>query len=1049
MGNDMFKADSSSNLKRPQTTKIIGGSLGVFLTLFAPSILAQEVKQAIDDNQQLSKAKQAQALEREKEIEVLKVTGVRGSLESALNTKRAAPSIVDAISASDIDSLPALDLGEALQAVPGVQLERSGEGRQSEISLRGLSGGFVKTTAMGESFATPSRSFDDVGASNPFSAFEASVFDGVTVIKSPTADMQAGGIAGVIDKKLQRALSKPDGSYNISVGGRYEDLTQNVDPSLKFQMSKHLIKDELAIAFKVAGSGQTFRRDTANFTNYAPLIGDADAGLDDKLRVNSATVDEYRAKYGIPEGASLRSPSSMRNVTEYSDGDRVSFTGNIEWRPMNELTLGANLLYTKRNLDSGTKQDAQFSAGYNANKPQNSDRFYMIEPDMETAPFLYDYAEDGSPIYAVSKTAITDGAYTFTNRETTFLEEAKGIFLYGDYVTEDWAFDGVVTHSESENEFQNVGLDFRHTGHHKASTRVNGELVDTVPTGIDIQMDSAGGDLSQAYLNAQGWDDYNYDVDWQGSDNLSALSLTTADPLNGNRRLGHYIFGRVDNPKREMSSGEFNAKRYLDFGLGEGFNFDSVKFGVRYSREVLDNRDQQFGAAGINVDAIGSQTVNNNLVSDGQTDFFNGNFPGTFDASSGWQTINNLEHIAALQNGLADIDGGIIASPSGFYERFVGPHPQRYATNFSVEQNISSAYAMANLYGDIGSVPWSGNIGLRYVYTDNNFDGIKRDQDNGDILVPTVIGDDYDHWLPSVNLAFDLHEDLVLRAAFNQGFVRPNLRVLTPTTDVRGGNTSATVTKPASFVKPYDADNYDLSLAWYNRDGSALSVGVFYKELTGFFDDLETCPEGDPIVIDALNSDVTREDNPVTGGFTCTQNEPYITDEGEEVFREVVVKEKINDDEVIKLTGVEFAAQQKLDFLPYPWNGFGGVANFTYIDQDGTEDSQLYKVAPKSYNLIAYYENDGFSARLAYNWKDDSVLKGQNSFLGVQERVQKATGRLDFVTSYAFTKKFKVFLRGYNLTDEQRYEYWGEDERAVSRVDYTGRIYEASFSYSF
>lgn len=1039
MGITMFNKEN----KKLASTKIIGSSLGIALTLFAPSILAQEVKQAIDNNQE------AQAEKTEADFEVIQVQGIRGSLENALNTKRDAPSIVDAISASDIDALPALDLGEALQAVPGVQIERSGEGRQSEISLRGLGGGFVKTTSAGQSFATPSRSFNDVGSSNPFAAFEASVFDGVTVIKAPTADMQAGGIAGTVDKQLQRALAKPDGKYNVSVGGRYEELTQKWDESVKFSMSKHLIENELAIAFKAAGSGQTFRRDTANFTNYAPLIGQNDAATDANLRVNSTTIDAYRAKYGIPEGAAIRSPSSLRNVSEYSEGDRISFTGNIEWRPTSDMTVGAHLLYTKRDLDSGTKQDAQFSAGYNQNKPQNSDRFYMIEPDMNTAPFIYDTLEDGTPVYAVSKTAITDGEYLFTNRETTFFEEAKGLFLYGDYVVDDWTFNAMLTHSESENNFQNIGLDFRHTGHHKATTKVNGVNVDTVPTGIDIQLDSGEGNLDRAFINATGWDDYNYDVDWQSPTALNALSLTTADPLNGGRRLSQYITGRIDNPIRKMTSGEFDAKRYVDFGLGETLNFGSVKFGARYSREILENFDQQIGAAGVNASAVGSSAIKDSLLSDGQSEFFNGNFPGTFGADSGWRTFDNLSHIAALTDGIADLDGGIKAGDTGLYERFNGPHPQQYATNFDVEQTIAAAYVMADLNGELGDVMWTGNVGMRYVHTNNDFNGIRRDRSAGDVLVDTKISDDYDHWLPSVNFAFDLREDLVLRTAYNKGFVRPNLRVMTPTTEVRGGNTNVTIDKPASFVKPYDADNYDMSLEWYNRDGSAISVGVFYKELTGFFEDRESCPEGDPLIIEALGSDVVREDNPATGGFVCTQVDPFTGDDGTENFRSVRINEKFNDDETIELTGIELAIQQKLDFLPYPWNGFGGVFNYTYIDQDGTEESTLYSVAPESFNAIGYYENDGFSVRVAYNWKDDSYLKGQNSYLGVQPRVQKATGRLDLVTSYKFTNNFRAYLRGYNLTDEQRYEYWGNNEKAVSRVDYTGRIYEVSFSYSF
>ncbi|MBR9908837.1 MAG: TonB-dependent receptor [Gammaproteobacteria bacterium] len=1031
---------------RSKAKTVLGIIGGAAFVLGSQGLLAQAVKDAANEKNNGAKSKA-------KVLEVVEVQGVRSALEDALNIKRQASSIVDAISAKDIDALPALDIGEALQAVPGIQLERSGEGRQSEISLRGLSGGFVKTTAFGQSFATPSRSFSDVGDSNPFSAFESGVFDGVTVVKAPTAAMQTGGIAGIIDKQLQQALSKPDGKFSLSVGGRYEELTENIDESIKFSGSKHIIDNTLAIAFKAATSGQTFRRDTANFTTYAPLGDNPQTG-----RNNSLTIDAYKAKYGLPDNADVRAASSIRNVTEYSDGDRTSFTGNIEWAPTEELKLGAHILYTKRDLSSGTKQDAQFSAGYNQARPTASDRFYFIEPDMDSVPFLYDTTASGNPVYGVSKVSITDGAYQFTNRETTFLEESKGIFLYGDYVVDKWTFDSKVTHSRSENQFNQIGLDFRHTGHQNARTRVNGVFVDTVPTGIDIELDTAFGNLDKASVAAQGWDNYTYDVDWQSPTSLTGVGLTTADPLNGNRRLQHVILGRVDNPKREVSSAEINAKREVDFGFGNALTFEKIAFGFRHSLEVLDNEDHNFGPAGINADAIGNHTINTNLVSDDGAPFFNGEFPGTFTAENGWQSLNNLEHIAALQNPLADVEGCIIIEPTGFCERFIGPHPQRYATNFSVDQSITAAYAMTDFAGQIGSIPYTGNIGFRYVTTDNKFDGTKRDQINGDVLVPVTLKDDYDHLLPSLNLAFDLHEDVVLRFSYNEGFARPNLRILTPTTAVGGGNRNYSVTKPGSSVRPYDAENFDVSLEWYNREGSAISVGAFYKEITGLFDRVDSCPEGDPIVIDAIGSDITREDNPETGGFTCVANEQFETDEGELVNPEVRVQETINSDTTIELTGFEVAIQQKLDFLPYPWNGFGGVFNYTRIDQDskagssGLVDSditQLYQVAPESYNIIGYYENDGFSIRLAYNWKDDSLLKGQTSFLGTLPRVQEDNGRLDLSASYQFSKNFKVFLRGYNLTDEKRYEYWGFDRRAVSRVDYTGRIYEASFNYNF
>lgn len=1032
--------------KNANNKLIIAGSAALLMAISSPTVIAQQVNDALNNDAQ-----------QEDTTEVILVSGVRASLEDALNVKRGASSIVDAISATDIDALPALDLGEALQAIPGIQLERSGEGRQSEISLRGLSGGFVKTTAFGQSFATPSRSSSAEGAANPFSAFEAGIFDGVTVVKTPTADMQAGGIAGTVDKQLQQALSKPSGRYSISVGGRYEELTSNWDPSFKVSGTQHLIKDELAVAFKLAASGQTFRRDTANFINYETLGLEHPRG--GTRGTNSETIEAYKERWNIPDEAEVRGVAESRNVSEFSDGDRVSFHGNIEWQPIDELKLGAHLLYTKRNLDSGTKQDGGYFSGMNARNARNNDMFHRIEPDMETAPFLYDVNSEGNDVYGVSKVHITDGAWQITNRETTFLEESKGLMLYGDYLLEDWKFDGVVSHSESTNQFMNLGLDFRIQGHHSPSQRVNGVNGPVIPTGIDVTIDSAGGNMGQAMTTGTGWEDINFGTGWVPTSNLSSNCVSNRSEINDNRKIAFCLTGRVDEPKREYSSAEFNAQRYTDFGIGDSLRFDSIKFGGRFTKETLENRDQNITAAGANVTNITQSTlVGNTLLSDGQASYFNGNYPGAFGLDGGWLTVDNADFSSALQDGLLPVENGVIAEPTGFYERFLGPHPQRYATNFSADQDIMALYFMTNFSGELGSVLYTGNIGGRYIRTENTFNGEVRDRNNvlGDILIPTTVDHDYDHFLPSANISFELSEDIIVRAAYSEGIVRPNLRIMTPSTDLRSNDTTATINLPSALVEPYDAKNYDLSVEWYNREGSAISVGLFKKTISNFFGNpVEVCPQGDPLIIDILGSDITRSDNGASlGDFTCTQNEPFITDDGESVNRDVTVNQRLNSDAEIELNGVEVAIQQKLDFLPYPWNGFGGVFNYTYIDQNSDDDvnddiNRLYKVAPESFNLIGYYENDGFSLRVAYNWKDDSLLRATNTYLGLLPRVQKASGRLDAVAAYKVNKNVKVFLRGYNLTDEQRKEYWGFDERAVARVDYTGKVYEVSVNYTF
>ncbi|MDQ9094239.1 hypothetical protein RC083_22050, partial [Pseudoalteromonas haloplanktis] len=63
----------NKNRKIFTSKALIGGSLGLALAVFTPSILAQEVKQAIDANQETPKARDARVKEREAEFEVIEV----------------------------------------------------------------------------------------------------------------------------------------------------------------------------------------------------------------------------------------------------------------------------------------------------------------------------------------------------------------------------------------------------------------------------------------------------------------------------------------------------------------------------------------------------------------------------------------------------------------------------------------------------------------------------------------------------------------------------------------------------------------------------------------------------------------------------------------------------------------------------------------------------------------------------------------------------------------------------------------------------------------
>ena len=76
----------------------------------------------------------AQDIEEEQVI----VTGIRATLESALQEKREATSLIEVIKAVDIGKLPDQNLAEVLENVPGVQITREA-GVGNGVQIRGIS----------------------------------------------------------------------------------------------------------------------------------------------------------------------------------------------------------------------------------------------------------------------------------------------------------------------------------------------------------------------------------------------------------------------------------------------------------------------------------------------------------------------------------------------------------------------------------------------------------------------------------------------------------------------------------------------------------------------------------------------------------------------------------------------------------------------------------------------------------------------------------------------------------------------------------------------
>ena len=138
--------------------------------------------------------------------------------------------------------------------------------------------------------------------------------------------------------------------------------------------------------------------------------------------------------------------------------------------------------------------------------------------------------------------------------------------------------------------------------------------------------------------------------------------------------------------------------------------------------------------------------------------------------------------------------------------------------------------------------------------------------------------------------------------------------------------------------------------------------------------------------------------------------------------------------------------------------GFGVSVNYTIVNADNKYDNLL--VSPDSAssggvvqqfvvegisdsaNVILFFENDKWSTRLAYNWRDNH-LAGRFDGAGEPNPVYAdAYGQLDGNISYNYNDRLSFVVEGINITDEYTRSY-------VRSVDATGWLVTTGPRYMF
>ena len=342
-----------------------------------------------------------------------------------------------------------------------------------------------------------------------------------------------------------------------------------------------------------------------------------------------------------------------------------------------------------------------------------------------------------------------------------------------------------------------------------------------------------------------------------------------------------------------------------------------------------------------------------------------------------------------------------------------------------------------------------------------------------------------DSFLPNFNISYEFEENQIVRFSASKTLSRPALETLSSSftmsqfaplqpRQVFSGNPN---------LQPYTAENFDLAYEYYYKEGSYFAVNYFRKDISDYhgsgqgttsFAGVYDVAAGD--LAANINSDNNFAavagwtagwiDNVTDTAWLLGTGGSYLCDGSGRSAAGCVASDFGNPNAVFiasaadgdplyqfevfrptnkyegTLDGFEVAVQHLFD------NNFGVIANATIVGGDTDVDRDFIgeQFALPGFgdaaNFTVFYEDDFYSARLAYNLKAETYA-GMDSYnpLFVEER-----GQLDFSASYNVNDNAVVFFEAQNVTDEDVRLFARYEEMLFLFQDH-GPIYKLGFRY--
>ncbi|MGJ8694149.1 MAG: TonB-dependent receptor domain-containing protein [Thalassotalea sp.] len=665
-----------------------------------------------------------------KEIEIIEVTGFKGSLRKAMNAKRFADGVSDSIHAEDVGKSTDQNIADALSRVTGVTVQEGSGGEGSRISVRGTNSSMNQISMNGVALTgglNGDGSNDGTTADNSvdLSTFSSDILSSIDVLKTAAADQDEGSLGANIVLRTVRPLNLNSNRRVFSLEQRFDDYAGENSYRVSGSFSEKFLDDSVGLIFTATKDTSASRSDRINssFYEFARPIADAmDTDPSGRRAVDVATGKAIRI---LGEGQTTADLADWDPDTQIAhDGElfvlgreghqlgtnlnkreRISISSGIQFRPTDDLDIQLDLTHSSQKVDSDNHTIA-FNYGPDVPLLHETDPIEWNAVDLTTNTLQKSLSRS----HTGSLQRYSGEREVETNVATLSIEHN---------ITDDFTANLLVGYSKTTDETPDANEAGRFIA---LSTNTWGGTTRAIVEGLDasnpdVTIEPVGFDCSQGSLAECSM--------------FSGTTFAEIDAIDGTVNNATSRFNPLDLTGNHLGSltlrdnkqSDVNRSVFLDFDWAvESYNITKVEFGAKYyfrKKEVnIQNHiattaaslvDENNGNENFQLEGFGS--INLNDMMSGDAFLFNDFGKGvTNDRSNeffqGWPMLDGEKTLQAISNRAP----GTV----GFREAAAGSR--------EMETETKAAYAKVSFEFLDGSL--TGNIGTRYVKDESIATGV-------------------------------------------------------------------------------------------------------------------------------------------------------------------------------------------------------------------------------------------------------------------------------------------------------------------------------------